>query len=335
MKRLAIHAAGDLRSEDVPPPTPEQGEVRIKPAYVGICGSDIHYYFDGANGSFVIHEPLVPGHEISGIVDLDPSGMLAAGTPVTVHPAVFGAPVDALAGRAHMWPGGTYLGSASTTPHKQGAMADLIVARGDQVRTLPAALPILRAVLSEPLAVGLHALARADVRAGSRVLVSGCGPIGLLAAHAAVLAGARVTCGDVVDSALDRARELGAVATIRMDRTTPDDGAFDVVLECSGAAPAIQTALRAVRVGGTVVQVGNPPARPLPIDLAPMTAKEIQYLGSQRFLGEIDDAIEMLAAHPSFDAVISHVEPAADAVRAFEVARNSGMSAKVVVAFDD
>ena len=125
MKALSIHAAGDMRLEDVPEVEPGEGQVRLKVAYVGICGSDLHYYYNGANGAFVITEPLIPGHELSAVVDLDPSGELAPGTPVTVHPARYGTSAPGIEDRPHLWPGGDYLGSASVIPHRQGAAVSI------------------------------------------------------------------------------------------------------------------------------------------------------------------------------------------------------------------
>lgn len=90
--------------------------MRVRIAWGGICGSDLHYYHDGANGAFVVREPLTPGHELSGTVDLDPSGELKPGAPVTFHPATFGDCQPGLEGQPHLWPNGDYLGSASTTP---------------------------------------------------------------------------------------------------------------------------------------------------------------------------------------------------------------------------
>ena len=105
MKKLAIHAAEDIRWDDAETPEPAEGEVRLRVKYVGICGSDLHYYFHGANGEYTIREPLTPGHELSGVVDLDPSGRLAPGTPVTVHPARYGPNVAGLEDRPHLRPG--------------------------------------------------------------------------------------------------------------------------------------------------------------------------------------------------------------------------------------
>ena len=94
------------------------------------------------------------------MVDFDPAGAFESGTPVTVHPATWGTPQpDLTEEQRHLRPGGGYLGSASTWPHTHGGLAEQMVVRGDQVRRLPASLPVRRAVLAEPLAVGLHGLA--------------------------------------------------------------------------------------------------------------------------------------------------------------------------------
>ena len=129
MRRLSIIGKEDIRLEEEETPEPAEGQVRIRVTHVGICGSDLHYYYDGANGAFVVREPLSPGHEMSGVVDLDPSGKLEAGTPVTVHPATFGDPHEAFSDKPHLWPNGDYLGSASTWPHTQGAMSDYQIGR--------------------------------------------------------------------------------------------------------------------------------------------------------------------------------------------------------------
>ena len=158
MKALAIHGKEDIRWEDRPLPEPGEGEVRLRVRFVGICGSDLHYYFHGVNGEYAIKEPLTPGHELSAVVDLDPSGRLEPGTPVTVHPARYGAPVPGLEDHPHLRPGGDYFGSAATTPHRQGGAAEYLVVEDHMIRVLPEALPLERAALAEPLAVALHAV---------------------------------------------------------------------------------------------------------------------------------------------------------------------------------
>ncbi|MBO0980343.1 L-idonate 5-dehydrogenase [Microbacterium sp. SD291] len=332
MKALAIHGKEDIRWEDREVPAPGDGEVRLRVHYVGICGSDLHYYFHGANGEYTIREPLTPGHEVSGVVDLDPSGRLAPGTHVTVHPARYGPEVPGLEDRPHLRPGGDYLGSAAAHPHRQGGASGLLIVEDHMVRVLPASLPLKRAALAEPLAVAIHAVNLAGDLVGKRVLVIGAGPIGLLVTAAAVKAGASVVgASDVREEPLDRARALGATAVSLVGRDTIENESYDVVFECSGVGVALTQAVRATRRAGTVVQVGMLPNADIGVNLAPMLAKELTIRGAFRFSTEIDDAVALLAESDALDSVISHVLPASDAVQAFELARDSSASAKVLL----
>lgn len=332
MRAIVINGKLDLAEAEVPTPEPGEGQVRLRMAFGGICGSDLHYYNEGANGEYVVREPLVPGHEVSGTVDLDPSGELAPGTPVTVHPARFGTPEPGIEDRRHLWPGGSYLGSASTWPHTQGGMSEYLVVEKDMVRVLPGTLPLRRAALAEPLAVALHAIVVAGGVAGKRVLVSGSGPIGLLAAAAALAKGAaEVVATDVLTGPLERARALGVHGTVQVGVEEIPAAAFDVVLECSGVPAAISPALVGARRAGIVVQVGMVPNEARPVNLAPLVSKELQLRGTFRFDDEIDEAVAILDATPSIDQVITHTLPAGRALEAFAAAKDSERSGKVVV----
>jgi L-idonate 5-dehydrogenase len=251
---------------------------------------------------------------------------------VTVHPARYGAPVDGLQQRPHLRPGGDYLGSAATFPHRQGGAAELLIVEEHMIRPLPTGLPLLRAALAEPLAVALHAVNLAPALAGRRVLVIGAGPIGLLVVAAAAEAGAAaIGVTDLREEPLERAVALGANETALVGRDVVENESYDVVFECSGVGVSVTQAIRAVRRAGTVVQVGMLPNAEIGVNLSPMLAKEVSLIGAFRFSTEIDDAIALLAASDRFDAVISHVIPAADAVNAFAVARDASASAKVML----
>lgn len=332
MKALAIHGKEDIRWEEREVPAPGNGEVRLRVNYVGICGSDLHYYFHGANGEYAIQEPLTPGHELSGVVDFDPSGRLAEGTPVTVHPARFGPEVPGLENYPHLRRGGDYFGSAAANPHRQGGAAELLIVEDHMIRVLPESLPVRRAALAEPLAVALHAVSLAGDLTGSRVLVVGAGPIGLLVVAAAVRAGAAVVgASDVRPEPLERAKALGAREVSLVGRDVIDNESYDVVFECSGVGVALTQAVRASRPTGTIVQVGMLPNAEIGVNLAPILAKELTIRGAFRFSTEIDDAVAMLAESDALDSVISHVIPASEAVHAFDVARDSSASAKVLL----
>lgn len=334
MKALAIHGKEDLRIEDREVPEPQAGQVRLKVAHVGICGSDLHYYFNGANGDFVVREPLLAGHELSATVDLDPSGELAPGTPVTVHPATFGPLVPEIPDHRHLWPGGSYLGSASTWPHTQGAMAEFLLVGKDMVRVLPDGLSLRTAALAEPLGVALHARNQAGDVKGKRVLVIGSGPIGLLQVAALKASGAgSIAASDVLPEPLERARGLGAETSYRAGVDEIPSEGFDIVFECSGSAPGVNSAWQAVRRAGTVVQVGMVAAGPQPLALSVLISKEATVRTSFRFNTEVDDAITMLAEHPEISQVVTHSFAADDVVEAFRTAKDSSRSGKVLVDF--
>ena len=332
MKSLQIHGKLDMRLEEVPLSEPNQEEVRIKVSFVGICGSDLHYYYEGANGAFVVKEPLTPGHELSGVVDVDPQGILNKGTKVTVHPAKFGPSKPGLEDAKHLRLGGSYLGSASTTPHTQGAMSEYLNLDRSMLRVIPDGLTLENAALAEPLAVGLHAINIAGGVKGKKVLVSGSGPIGLLAVAAAKLQGAvEIIATDVLDGPLSRAKDLGATSIIKIGTEAIPEEYFDVVLECSGAQRAISAAIKASKRLGIVVQVGMLSAGEHSIELAPLISKEVQLRGTFRFNNEIDDAILLLDANPWIGKVVTHRFGINDAVKGFEVAKNSQESGKVLI----
>ncbi len=333
MKAAVIKGARDLAVVDLDDPSISAGQVLIRVSHVGICGSDLSYFNKGAIGAYQVVEPLVPGHEMSGtIVQDDRVGGLVPGTKVTVHPATPGIPVPGLDARKNVWPQSKYLGSAMTVPHQQGAMSSLFVIDAKNVRVLPDNLPLRRAALAEPLAVGLHAIRVAGDVSGRRVLVSGVGPIGLLLALACRAKGAEVTVSDVLPEAISRAAELGLTSGIVVGVDVMPEEVFDIVFEASGAPPAVSPCLAAAKRCGTIVQIGILPAGNQPVDMSIVTMRELTLLGSFRFNEELDEAIQMLAEHPQLEAVITHEFELDEVVSAFECAADPVQSLKVLVA---
>ncbi len=332
MKAFVINGKLDGTLRELPHPKLNSDEVLIKVAFVGICGSDLHYYFDGANGAFVVEEPLIPGHELSGTIEEDPSGTYSPGTRVTLHPATFGQSEKGIEGKPHLWPKGAYLGSASTHPHTQGAMSEFFVAKKSMVRVLPENLSLEMAALAEPLGVAIHAINIGEGVKGKDVLVSGSGPIGLCVIAAAKILGAEtITATDVLPSALKRAAAVGATTTIQIGNAEVPESTYDVVFECSAAPVAITSAFQSVRRAGVVVQVGMLGAGSQPIAIAPLISKEIQLRGTFRFNDEITDAVKMLSENPWMKSIVTHELPLTDAINAFEIAKDSEISGKVLV----
>lgn len=338
MHAIVAHGPDDLRVDDLTAPEPGPAEVLVRIVYGGICGSDLHYAHTGRNGVYEIVEPLTLGHEVVGVVERVGAaleGTVAVGTRVAVHPAT---PTPALGAprgtKLNLTVGGTYLGSASTSPHTQGGFVEYLLADAAQLRPLPDSLPLRRAVLAEPMAVAIHAVGLLGDRVrGAEVLVSGAGPIGVLAVAALRQAGAaRITAADLHRAPLDTAVVVGADAVVQLGVDDPiDSEAYDVVVEAAGAVPSLVTALRAVKRGGAVLQLGILPPGDLSVPLASFVAKEVTLQGSQRFDSELDEAVVLLDAEPRIERVITHEFGVGETAEAFATAADSTRSSKVIL----
>ena len=336
---VVAHAAGDLRIEAVALTGPAAHEAVVEIAYGGICGSDLHYRLHGAAGESILKDPMVLGHEVVGVVAraaADGTGP-AAGTPVAVHPATPGPgaakyPAD----RPNLSPGCTYLGSAARHPHTDGAFLRYANLPTRMLRELPPELPLRRAAIVEPASVAWHAVSRAgDVR-GKSALVVGSGPIGALAVAVLKRAGAaHITAVDMHPLPLEIARAVGADATLL---ATDLEGIAaveaDVVIESSGNHFGLASAINGAVRGGRVVMVGLLPSGPQPVAISLAITRELELVGSFRFNDEIDDVIAALAdGSLAVDPVITHEFALSDGLEAFEMAKNSAQSGKVLLNF--
>lgn len=272
MRVSVLRGAGDLAVEERPDPIPGAHEVVVRVASVGVCGSDVHYFEHGRIGSYVVESPLVLGHEASGEVVRVGAAVtrLEVGRRVSVEPGVpdFTC-AQCLAGRYNLCEGMRFY----ATPPVDGAFAELVTVHEQFAHPVPDTLSDDAAALLEPLSVGLWACRKAEVTAGSRVLVTGAGPVGLLAAQAAnALGAAEVVVTDVNAHRLALARELGATLALDVGTTPIGQSGVrpDVLLECSGHPGATAEALRAVTRAGRVVLVG------MGADEAPLPVSRIQ-----------------------------------------------------------
>lgn len=340
MLAVVAHAAGDLRVERVAVRAPAADEARVRIAYGGICGSDLHYWQHGAVGESILRAPMVLGHEIVGTVEAaaaDGTGP-SAGTPVAVHPATAG-PGDGSrypADRPNLSPGCTYLGSAAHYPHTDGAFAQRVVLPARMLRPLPDGVPLRRAALAEPAAVAWHAVERAGVVAGRTAMVVGCGPIGALAVGVLRRAGAtEIVAVDVHEHPLAIARAVGATRTLHAgDADAIAVVGADVVLECSGNPRGLASAVRGAVRGGRVVMVGLPSPGEQPALISLAITREIDLIGSFRFNDEIDAVLAAFAdGSLAVDPVVTHDFPASEALEAFAVARDPARSGKVLLNF--
>jgi L-idonate 5-dehydrogenase len=338
MLTCRIHAKEDLRIEPADDPQIGPGQVLIRLGAGGICGSDLHYYFEGRNGSFVIREPLIPGHEASGVVARVGPGVtrVKAGDKIAVSPSHACGHCDyCREGREHLCRNMRFLGSASLYPHVQGMFCEYFVMGERQCYPVAGDISLGELAFAEPLAVALHAVNRGPALMGKSVLITGAGTIGCLTVIAARLAGARqITVSDVLDHPLSTATAVGADRTIRADRdadalATPQ---FDVAYEVSGSFAALKACVAAVKRGGTVVQVGTLPHEPLPFVVNEIMGKELDLKGAFRWGIEFDWAVDYLSSRRvDVRALLSGQFPLEDAVQAFELAKDKTRSTKVQV----
>lgn len=342
MKAAVIHAAHDLRIEDVPTPAMGEDEVRIRIRAGGICGSDLHYYHQGGFGAIRVREPMVLGHEIAGVVEAVGAAVSAVrpGDRVAVNPS---RPCNScaycLGGQPRHCLEMRFFGSAMRFPHVQGGFREELVCSATQAVKLPDSVSLEMAAFAEPLSVCLHAANQAGPLLGRRVLVTGCGPIGALAIMVARRSGAReIVATDLAEAPLAMARRIGADLAInmkddagRLDRFGADKGHFDVVFEASGSAAALIAALGVARPGAVVVQLGLGGDMTLPINT--IVAKEIQLRGTFRFDAEFAVAVDFIASGAIDVApLLTEIVPLAEAVRAFDLASDRSRAMKVQLA---
>ena len=296
-KAAIMYGTHDVRLEDVPVPEPGPKEVLVEIRAVGVCGSDVHYYEHGRIGSFVVREPLILGHEPSGVVVALGEGATRheIGERVTLEPGVpDGTCHQCRAGRYNLCPNVRFF----ATPPINGAFANYVNIHEDFAFRLPDGLSDNAGALMEPLSVGIWACRKANVKAGDHVLVTGAGPIGLLAMQVALAQGATdVTITDVADARLEIARKTGAARTINVTEE-PLDGAgleVDALIECSGNPQALKDGILSVGPAGVAVVVGMGPEEESSIPLAFIQNREITLTGTFRYANTYPAAIELAA----------------------------------------
>lgn len=246
---IVIHAARDLRLESRDIVKPGPGEVLINVQAGGICGSDLHYYQHGGFGPIQLREPMILGHEVSGLVAALGAGIdnLEIGQLVAISPSrACHSCSYCLQDQKNHCLNMQFYGSAMPFPHIQGAFQQQLIAGATQcVRA--EGLTASQAAMAEPLAVCLHAIAQAGDLRGKTVLITGCGPIGCLSVLAARHAGAaRIVATDLSDYTLKMALTCGAdlalntlTAPSALQPYQAEKGQIDIHLECSGAASAL------------------------------------------------------------------------------------------------
>lgn len=256
MRASYLNEPGDVEVLEVAIPNLEPDQVLVQVAAVGVCGSDVHYYQHGKIGPYVVDEPLILGHELSGTITavgaaVDPRRV---GSRVAVEPQ---RPcrlcAQCKAGRYNLCPSMEFY----ATPPIQGAFCEYVAIQSDFAFDIPESVSFEAAALIEPLSVGIWAAQRANIKLGSRVLIAGAGPIGLIMAQVARAFGAKdVYITDVNEDRKNFALKYGATAGLD-PRTDDIEGlGVDVFIDASGVAAAVSQGIKAVGPAGRAILVG-------------------------------------------------------------------------------
>jgi len=342
VKAIVIHAAKDLRIEERPEEALLPGQLRLRLATGGVCGSDLHYYNHGGFGAVRLKEPMILGHEVSAYVEDPGTTAFTKGQLVAVSPSrPCGACKFCLEGLPNHCLNMRFYGSAMPFPHIQGAFREILTADASQCVDATG-LTAGEAAMAEPLAVTLHATRRAGDMLGKKVLVTGCGPIGTLSVLAARRAGAaEIVATDLSDFTLSLAAKVGADRVINtakdpeaLSAYTPDKGYFDVLYECTGVAAALASGIAALRPRGVILQLGLGGDMTLP--MMAITAKELDLRGSFRFHPEFAVGVGLMQNRLiDVRPLITHTVPLAKAEDAFRLASDRTQAMKAQIVFAD
>lgn len=323
-----LYSAHDLRIEDRPNAPLAPDDVLVEVGAVGICGSDVHYYEHGRIGDWAVTAPMVIGHEAAGtIVDVGTSVPTSRlGQLVALEPGV---PCrscrQCLAGRYNLCPEVKFF----ATPPIDGAIRHVVPITAAFAHPAPSTLTAEEAAMAEPVSVGVWAARKAGITPGDRVLVTGAGPIGLFSAQVARVFGAnQITVTDVSAFRLDAARRLGFAAT---PADEPITGEFDVLLECSGAAAALKSGIRALARAARAVLIGMGPDE-VPIEVARVQSREIRLSGVFRYANTYPTALDLIARGlVDVTSIITHRFPLRQAEDAITLAHRVPDSLKAIV----
>lgn len=291
-----LTAPHQIALERVAVPVPRRGQVLVRVTAVGVCGSDTHFYENGAIGDIIVRGPLALGHETAGVIasvgeGVDPERI---GTRVAVEPQTPCRRCEfCKTGRYHLCKEILFYGAWPV----DGSFSEYVLVDDDFAHNIPDDMTDEEAALVEPVSVALHAARRARIAAGDRVLVTGAGPIGILCAQLARVFGAAEV---VISDPIVHRREFALAHGVdrALDPTTEDLSEyaqhFDVYLDASGSARAIIPAFEAIRRGGTAVLVGMG-GNTLEVPIALIQHREITLTGTFRYVNTWPVAISLIA----------------------------------------
>lgn len=333
MQAAVLRGIQQLAIEERPVPQPAPGEVLVRITAVGVCGSDVHYYQHGRIGDFVVERPMVLGHESGGVIVGVGAGVDASrvGQRVSVEPGVPDLTCsECLAGRYNLCPDMRFF----ATPPYDGSLAEFVTVHAAFAHPVPDTISDDAAALLEPLSVGVWAGRKGQIGAGSRVLITGAGPIGLVATQCARAFGAtEIVVADLNPHRLKLAEDLGATATVNVRDTSLREAGYEptVLLECSGHPGATGDGLRTLARAGRAVLVGMGDDG-LPLPLTHIQSREIEVTGTFRYANTWPTAISLAASgRVDVDSLVTGHFALADSEAALLAGERDPLAVKSVI----
>ena len=304
MKVAVMNGIGKMGFEERDIPTPKDNEVLVKLEYVGICGSDLHYYETGAIGDYIVKPPFVLGHEPGGVVVEVGSDVkhLKVGDRVALEPGkTCGHCEFCKQGKYNLCPDVVFF----ATPPVDGVFQEYVAHEADLCFKLPENVSTLEGALIEPLAVGFHAAIQGDAHLGQKAVVMGAGCIGLVSMMALKARGvSEVYVVDIMEKRLDKAMELGADGVINgakedvlevVKQLTNGDG-MDLVVETAGTEITTRQAIHMAKKGANIVLVGYSKSGEMTLPMSLVLDKELTFKTVFRYRHIYPMAIEAVAA---------------------------------------
>lgn len=330
MRAAVLKRQGDMAMETLSVPELDADQVLVQVAAVGVCGSDVHYYEHGRIGDYVVDHPLILGHELSGRIaavgsDVDPSRV---GRRVAVEPQ---RPCrtckQCKAGRYNLCPDIEFY----ATPPIDGAFTEYVRIQDDFAYDIPDSVSDEAAALIEPLSVGLWACERAQIKPGSRVLIAGAGPIGIIAAQAARAYGAtEIYITDIAEERLAFALEHGATHALNALTDSTEGLDVDAFIDASGAPQAVRSGIKAVGPAGRVILVGLG-ADDVELPVSYIQNREIWLSGVFRYTNTWPLAIQLIAdGKVDLDILVTGKFALADSEEALKAGKQAGQLKTVV-----
>ncbi|EIJ40727.1 theronine dehydrogenase-like Zn-dependent dehydrogenase [Galbibacter orientalis DSM 19592] len=313
---------------------PAKGEVRIKVAYVGVCGTDVHIYHGMMDKR--VNFPETIGHEMSGVVDAIGEGVTnySEGDKVVVRPLDDRLVKDSDKGYNHICENLKFIGIDS-----EGAMQQYWNVPAFVLHKLKPETDLKLAALIEPLSVATHDVRRSGLTKGETAVVLGGGPIGMLVAMVAKQVGAQVIISEVNPTRIQKAKTLGfdVINPIEEDlvkyvKSKTDNKAADVVFEVAGVQPALDVMCEVAGIRGRIVMVAIHGEKK-PVDLFKFFWKELSLIGARVYEKEdYEQSIELITANElPFEEMITDIQPLSNIQEVFESIDKNPSGMKVLM----